>query len=188
MPRQGITKDDVAAAALQLNQAGHPVTTVNVRRELARGSLTTISRHLEALGAKQRGRRPLPADVMPPALRAVCDGFVQRTWETLRDHARAQEEQVASPLRLRIRDLASRLTQARELRERLAWEATQLRRDLQTTQEEVRELNAQLVRAHAELAVEQRLRNEHDAGPKRIRRPESGSRRSGAGDASRSTE
>lgn len=161
MPRRGITQDEVAQAVLQLRQAQHPVTTTNVRQELGRGSLSTVDRHLEALGAKESGKRYTAADAMPVSVRTVCDAFRDRTWRELQKHCRAREEEVAQPLRLRIRDLTTRLEHARELRERLEWEALQLRRDLAAAQAEATDLSAQLLRAQAELAVEQRLRHEH---------------------------
>lgn len=163
MPRRGITQEEVAQATLQLREGHYPVTTVNVRRELGRGSLSTVNRHLEALGAKESGRRPFAEEVMPAAVRAICDAFTDRTWRELQKHCRAREEDVARPLRTRIRDLTARLEHARELRERLEWEARQLRHDVAAAQAEVKELSEQVLRAQAELAVEQRLRDEHAA-------------------------
>ncbi|MBS0325273.1 MAG: DNA-binding protein [Proteobacteria bacterium] len=157
MPRRGITRDEVAQAGLALKAGGHPVTTLNVRRELGRGSYSTIRAHLEDLGAKEKGR-PRADDAVPPTVHVLGNGFIQKVWATAREHTRRSEETSKRPLQRRIGELVVELARAGELRERLEYEAVQLRHDLRTARMSCDNLTRQLADARQELAVEVRLR------------------------------
>ena len=162
MARHAVTTEDVAEAVLALKASGHPVTTVNVRRELGRGSYSTINAHLETLGAKQAGR-PRSDDAMPTPLRTVCDAFGEKLWLAVRKHARTREETTARPLQVRVRELTAQLARSRELCERLEYEAVQLRHDMHAASLQGQSLATQLAQAREDLAVEQRLRQHHEA-------------------------
>ena len=169
MSRRAISLDDVALAALALRNAGHPITTVNVRRQLGYGSYTTIGRYLHALGAREHGR-PHVAETMPATVDAICRGYAQRTWQALQEHLRSRENEVTAPLRQKILDLTTKLAAVRELKERLTWEASELKRELERANGEVHALSAELAQAREDLAVERRLR-QHDEAAIRAREP-----------------
>jgi hypothetical protein len=57
--RPGITREDVERACEQLKAQGRFPGPTNVRLELGRGSLESITKHLRALGYPG-GRRPGP--------------------------------------------------------------------------------------------------------------------------------
>lgn len=162
MPRRTISLDDVALAALALRNAGHPITTVNVRRQLGYGSYTTIGRYLHALGAREHGR-PHVAETMPATVDAICRGYAQRTWQALQEHLRSRENEVTAPLRQKILDLTTKLAAVRELKVRLTWEASELKRELERANGEVHALSAELAQAREDLAVERRLRQHDEA-------------------------
>jgi hypothetical protein len=51
--RKGISMADVVNACLSLMKEGRNLGPTNVRLQLGRGSMTTISRHLQTLGLRQ---------------------------------------------------------------------------------------------------------------------------------------
>ncbi|QKL60734.1 DNA-binding protein [Ralstonia solanacearum] len=54
--RPGITLVDVVRACVALKQQGRRLGPSNVRLELGRGSMTTISRHLQRLALRDASR------------------------------------------------------------------------------------------------------------------------------------
>jgi predicted RNase H-like nuclease (RuvC/YqgF family) len=167
MTRHPVSADDVADAVLALRNGQHPVTTLNVRHHLGRGSFTTISRHLEALGAKEPGR-PGDAEAMPAQLQAVHAAFVQRAWHAVREHAGQQVKKATLPLERRIHELDLKLRAVREHRDRLEWESAQLERELDAARLEVQGLGAELAQARQDLAVERRVRQHHERKARHI--------------------
>lgn len=81
----------------------------------------------------------------------------------LQQPLRASENEVTAPVRKSIQDLTTKLAAARELKERLAWEASELKRALERADREVHELTEELTQAREDLVFEQRLRQHHEA-------------------------
>lgn len=78
MARQGITFDEVAAAAIGLQNDGKRATIEAVREILGTGSPNTIHQHLLAWRASQAKPADAPKADIPPALAAALSNWVQQ--------------------------------------------------------------------------------------------------------------
>lgn len=98
MAGQGITFDDVAAAAAGLQADGQPITVEAVRAALGGASASAVGRHLAAWRAEHAALPEAPPAELPPALLAGLADWARQYAQESAAPSRAALEQADSDM------------------------------------------------------------------------------------------
>lgn len=154
MGRPGITKEEVAAAVTALRAQGRPTTTRVVRLEVGRGSYATISRFLDALGAKSAGRTE-KLDEMPLDIQGRLADCVFSMWQAVCEATSRAQTALTAQCEQRIQVLSGELARERELRKKVERELGANQQELSAARLEVQHLTQRVAMLREQLAGEQ---------------------------------
>lgn len=165
MGRPGITKEEVAAAVSALRAQGRPTTTRVVRLEVGKGSYATISRFLDALGAKSAGK-PEKLDEMPEDIQARLADCALSMWQTVCQATSRTRTALTTQCEQRIQVLSRELAREREMRKTADRELGANQQRLSACRLEGQHLRERVAMLREELAGEQAVlkRLERDRG------------------------
>jgi chromosome segregation ATPase len=156
MARSGIRYEEVQAAAETLLARGLNPTIQRVRELLGTGSNTTISEHLKHW---QQQLAAAPKVILPPAIPEAVAAALDAFWKIAVQHAEAafEEHRVAAAQAIAAADQARDVAIAEQQRAQST--ASNLRRELESTQAAIRDLADRLLveqerRAAAETAIQ----------------------------------
>lgn len=131
--RRGITYEEVASAARQLELAGRQATVDGVRQITGRGSRTTLNMHLKAYRASRA--QPKPGQELPPVLSVALSKVLEET----RGVAQAE-------LQKAITEADQRVERANQLAAQASLKADAAERERAVTQARNDELNKLVAR------------------------------------------
>ncbi len=140
-----ITLDDIHAAADRISERGVKPTLALVRRELGRGSYTTISEAMRDWRAQRAQAAPSPVDDVP---------------DSVRDLARQQAEAAAQSIWTTAQDIAANQVEAE--RQALAQVRSRMEGESREGVEVADQLSAELAQTQQALASERQQRTAID--------------------------
>lgn len=177
MPRTGITRDQVFAAADALASDGLQPTVKLVRDRIG-GSFSTITPHLASWKDERGGRGVASIPDMPESVSSACRSLWAAAWnsgqdaiQTERDGlaaARREMEQERAELAIEIADLEGKLDTAQSERDTLTGRVGEEERARSGAQEEVSRLRVENARLDERVANTEKRADELRAQVERL--------------------
>lgn len=152
----GITVDKVHAAADALLQRGETPTLAAVRRELGRGSFTTISEAMRSWRERRQRDQASPPPAPPAQLQELAVQYAQvavrAVWEAAQEQLRAQGETDLQSARELLEQMEAEQRDTAQLADDLSRELEETRISLRASQEVQEALRQELAEARQESA------------------------------------
>lgn len=167
MAKSTITRDEVIAAAQTLTQRSQKPSVIAVREQLgARGSYTTIQRHLEDWRASGAGKVHEPALTIPEPVVQAMQAGLRQIWALADSEARREAAHVKEAADLLVEEAEKERNEARDEIVRLEKELTKEEAE-SARQRQRAELAEKNLAAAQALEADLRSRLSEDEGKRR---------------------